>query len=94
MGDKKKGSVSKQKLKAVLEHEHLWPRVRVYAVHEMKPMIEEIKKRHLNDVIRKSLVNYSIIRSVSAKKATRTRKRNASAKKASAKKGSKSKKKR
>ena len=65
MGDKKKGSVSKQKLKAVLEHEHLWPRVRVYAVHEMKPMIEEIKKRHLNDVIRKSLVNYSIIRSVS-----------------------------
>ena len=65
MGDKKRGSVSKQKLKAVLENEHLWPRVRVYAVHEMKPIVAEIKKRYPNDVIRKSLVNYSIIRTVS-----------------------------
>ena len=65
MGDKKRGSISKPKLKAVLENEHLWPMVRVYAIDEMKPTVAEIKKRHHNDIIRKSLVNHSIIRTVS-----------------------------
>lgn len=63
MSKKRRSIHSKRKTKS-LHHSFTYPPMRNFANNEAKPILAEIKSRKVNDIIRKSLINYLVIRSV------------------------------
>ncbi len=61
MVDKKRGVFSERKKKASGKS---WITVKNFVLGEAKPLLAEIKKRKINDPIRRSLTNYLIVRTV------------------------------
>ena len=63
MVDKKRGVFSPAKKQAI-QRGILYPKLRYFAITEAKPLLKQIKAKKINDIERKSLTNYLIIRAV------------------------------
>ena len=64
MSKKRKPRIDNKKIKAIKDSDVLWWIVRGYTRYELHPLLKEIRKKNHDEIIKISLMNYLIVRTI------------------------------